>query len=766
MTTVPTLHLPSPDLASRTCALFVQAATPKYGCLMAMLPSLESVIPNWAADNIDAKTLANDGIEHETHCTVLYGWNLGFEASRLKSILAGHPPIVLTVGKLSRFECPDYDVIKFAVESPALVKLNRDLSRQFKHCITASEHKFNAHITAAYVQKGTNLDLTAPRIEGYSTVVQQLLYSLPDEKGRTVFDLGRNTTATLATRIKNLLRATQSPLNAQSQQHAAARSLAQNRYQQAVDDFIAHAKAEAMSRDKKRREKIKALWLLLMLDAGEDAYSLIYPKLAAIATPGTAKLAPPVKSEPADYAASRQTYLDNFSNTVLDRLDAVVQQGAHDAASPREIRRQLDERATELRTGQGEVVAMTESQACYGHAQIRILKRAGFKTALWDQLDRPTKRETHAANMEMGPQPLGTLYPNGQRCPGDPAGGPGECLNCLCTLVGVDRDNSFIKSTHIKEYQRTGSDGKKITVHEHEDKRDKWTGGIGGIHLKRVGADVAGKGGKWVTHEDKEIPEHAKKMVIPPAWKNVRIAPDASHDLQAIGEDSKNRVQRIYSEAATQKSADEKFSRNKELLEKQGYIFKQNEENLKSEHPKIREAAACMKLIQETGIRPGSDNETGAEKQAYGATTLEGRHVIVGPGGHVRLQFVGKKGVDLDIPVTDSATAIMLKERKEKSGDDGKLFGVTDGLLRDYSHTLDGGSFKPKDFRTLKGTNTALEAIKEVKEKPATLKEYKKVVMAIAKKVSEVLGNTPTIALQSYINPFVFDSIKPQDMSV
>ena len=31
----------------------------------------------------------------------------------------------------------------------------------------------------------------------------------------------------------------------------------------------------------------------------------------------------------------------------------------------------------------------------------------------------------------------------------------------------------------------------------------------------------------------------------------------------------------------------------------------------------------------------------------------------------------------------------------------------------------------------------------------------------IMKKVSEKLGNTPTIALQSYINPFVFDSIKP-----
>jgi DNA topoisomerase IB len=318
------------------------------------------------------------------------------------------------------------------------------------------------------------------------------------------------------------------------------------------------------------------------------------------------------------------------------------------------------------------------------------------------------------------------------------------------------RITEIVKAAHIKTYEREIG-GKMVTVHEHEDSRQKWTGGEGGIHLKRVGE---GKESKWVTHEGKEIPEHAKKLVIPPAWKNVRVAPDASHDLQAIGEDAKDRVQRIYSEDATQRAANEKFSRNKELLEKQEKIFRQNEANRKNDVMSIRNHADCMKLIQETGIRPGSDADTGAEKKAYGATTLEGRHVII-EGDKVRLQFVGKKGVNLDIPVDDADTASMLKELKKAAGDNGKLFSVTDATLRDYSHTLDGGSFKPKDFRTLKGTNTAIEEIAKIKEPAKTLKDYKKMVMAIAKKVSEKLGNTPTIALQSYINPFVFESIKP-----
>jgi DNA topoisomerase-1 len=288
------------------------------------------------------------------------------------------------------------------------------------------------------------------------------------------------------------------------------------------------------------------------------------------------------------------------------------------------------------------------------------------------------------------------------------------------------------------------------------DEKGRWAGG--GISLKRAGE---GKEARWVKESGEEIPEHVAKLGIPPAWKNVRVAPGPEHDLQAIGEDVKGRVQRIYSDAATERAANEKFSRNSELLEKQHYIFKQNEDNLTHENPGVRENAACMKLIQQTGIRPGSDTDTGAEKQAYGATTLEGRHVHIADDGSVRLKFIGKKGVDLDIPVEDKATARMLIERKETAGESGKLFNTDDAKLRDYSHTLDGGGFKPKDFRTLKGTNTAIEEIKKNPAPAATMKDYKKRVMDIAKKVSQKLGNTPTIALQSYINPSVFARIKP-----
>jgi DNA topoisomerase-1 len=89
------------------------------------------------------------------------------------------------------------------------------------------------------------------------------------------------------------------------------------------------------------------------------------------------------------------------------------------------------------------------------------------------------------------------------------------------------------------------------------------------------------------------------------------------------------------------------------------------------------------------------------------------------------------------------------------AGGSGKLFDVDQKQLLDYTKTLDGGGFKTKDFRTALGTKTAMEEMVNFPT-PKTDKEYRKAVMGVAKIVSEKLGNTPVIALQSYIAPAVF----------
>lgn len=272
---------------------------------------------------------------------------------------------------------------------------------------------------------------------------------------------------------------------------------------------------------------------------------------------------------------------------------------------------------------------------------------------------------------------------------------------------------------------------------------------------QQVGHSTAMVNGKRVMEDGTPLPAHIQALKIPPGWTDVKINPDPDGDLLALGRDAKGRVQSVYSEKFAQTQAEAKFLRVQALAAEFDDIHNQNEKNRRSRTPRKKDAADCMRLIMETGIRPGSDSDTGAEKKAYGASNMRAEHVVT-EKGKTYLRFTGKKGVDLNIEIEDPETVRMLKRRAKEAGEDGQLFPtINEKHLLDYTHTLDGGHFKTKDFRTHLGTHTALKEI-ENHPKPTNEKEYRKAVLAVAKKVSDKLGNTPTIALQAYINPSVF----------
>lgn len=261
--------------------------------------------------------------------------------------------------------------------------------------------------------------------------------------------------------------------------------------------------------------------------------------------------------------------------------------------------------------------------------------------------------------------------------------------------------------------------------------------------------------GKRMMEDGSALPPHIKKLGIPPKWTDVRVNPDPDGDLLAVGRDAKGRLQPIYSERFANSQAEAKFLRVQQLAVEFPGIEKQNEKDRRSRTPRKRDNADCAFLIMRTGLRPGSDDDTGADVKAFGATNLKAEHVVL-EKGKVFLRFTGKKGVAIDLEMDDPEVIKMLKKRKKEAGADGELFGKTsDKSVLDYNRTLDGGHFKTKDFRTHLGTATAMKEMLAA-EKPKNEKEYKRAVLAVAKKVAAKLGNTPTIALQSYINPVVF----------
>lgn len=274
-------------------------------------------------------------------------------------------------------------------------------------------------------------------------------------------------------------------------------------------------------------------------------------------------------------------------------------------------------------------------------------------------------------------------------------------------------------------------------------------------HTTPMQSATRGEGGQLALANGQPLPEHIARLKIPPAWTDLRINPDPEGALLVEGRDAKSRLVGVYHERFKDTNAQVKFQRIKELAEKFPAIQAQNEANRKSANPLVATHGDCMRLIMEMGIRPGSDADTKAKVQAYGATTLGGQHVKVGEDGSVTLQFVGKKGVALTLPVEDPGTAAMIKERAKSAGPSGRLFpGISQKSLLSYSGSLDGGKFTPKDFRTHLGTKLAQQQV--TGEPPKTKKEYVKRVKAIAKTVAAKLGNTPAVALSSYISPVVF----------
>src|SRR5215218_1198124 len=73
------------------------------------------------------------------------------------------------------------------------------------------------------------------------------------------------------------------------------------------------------------------------------------------------------------------------------------------------------------------------------------------------------------------------------------------------------------------------------------DRRAKWWRRVGS---KSRGFRYETPDGKTVT--DEAALERIRSLVIPPAWREVRIAPSPRAPLQAIGVDRAGRVQRIY----------------------------------------------------------------------------------------------------------------------------------------------------------------------------------------------------------------------------
>ena len=261
--------------------------------------------------------------------------------------------------------------------------------------------------------------------------------------------------------------------------------------------------------------------------------------------------------------------------------------------------------------------------------------------------------------------------------------------------------------------------------------------------------------------------QRVKDLVIPPAWEDVWVTPFENGHLQAVGTDVAGRRQYLYHPEWRSRRDAEKFDR---MLEFGRSLVKARELVLtdlgREGMPLERACAAAVRLLDLGYFRIGNDVYA-ADNGSFGLTTLERRHVRRQQDALV-FTFVGKSGVEHRIEIDDlvviEAIEIM---RRRRSAKDPTLLAFQDGrswrtilpeLVNEYVRATTGLEATAKDFRTWHATVLAAAALAETAEPGETKASRKRAVSGAMKEVAEFLGNTPTLARSSYVDPRVIDA--------
>ncbi|MEP7038194.1 MAG: hypothetical protein ABI891_07615, partial [Acidobacteriota bacterium] len=215
-------------------------------------------------------------------------------------------------------------------------------------------------------------------------------------------------------------------------------------------------------------------------------------------------------------------------------------------------------------------------------------------------------------------------------------------------------------------------DTKKAKETITKGRRAKWLERKGG---KKSGFRYVEADGKQI--KDEKHLERIKLLVIPPAWKYVRISPAPSSKIQAVGMDTSGRVQYLYNNKFRKKQERKKFEKIEKFGEHLPKLRKITNEHLELEgFPREKVLALMTRLINSLYIRMGSPNSVKRYK-TFGITTLQNRHLEIKRGGKLIFNFVGKHHIKHRKIFVDKELAGVMQELKSIGGAR-KLFNYLD----------------------------------------------------------------------------------------
>ena len=172
-----------------------------------------------------------------------------------------------------------------------------------------------------------------------------------------------------------------------------------------------------------------------------------------------------------------------------------------------------------------------------------------------------------------------------------------------------------------------------------------------------------------------------------------------------------------------------------------------------------------MRLLDLGYFRIGNDVYADTNG-SFGLTTLERRHVRRHQDRLV-FTFTGKSGVDHRIEIDDAVVIEAIDVMRRRRGQDLRLLSYREGrtwrsvlpdLVNEYVRESTGLEVTAKDFRTWHATVLAAAALAETDEPGETKASRRRAVAGAMKEVASFLGNTPTLARSSYVDPRVVEA--------
>lgn len=285
-----------------------------------------------------------------------------------------------------------------------------------------------------------------------------------------------------------------------------------------------------------------------------------------------------------------------------------------------------------------------------------------------------------------------------------------------------------------------------------------------GIRREKEGEGFRYLDAKGEPVEDETTLKRIKALVIPPAWTDVWICPQANGHLQATGRDAKGRKQYRYHAKWRNVRDEVKYERMINFGKALPQIRAEVDRALKLPGlPREKMLATIVYLLEATMMRVGNE-EYARTNKSFGLTTLRNRHVKV-DGSDVEFRFRGKSGVYHKIHVHDRRLARIIRSTRDLPGqelfqyvdEEGETHSIDSSDVNDYLRAITGEDYTAKDFRTWSGTVLAALALQEFEKFDSETQAKKNVVRAI-ESVAEKLGNTPSVCRKCYVHPAVLDA--------